>query len=296
MIKSDTPRLCGGTFFVLLLQTRIPRIRTTNLYSDSSNAISDSDMLANLISIIDPHFFKPAGKTFTSNTSSYKSCNISQSIHLPFEDVTIVKAFDDTIKSDYYKPLLAMSEFISTFISIENNNKCIWLVKALLELIETDDSIDAETPFHILENGKAVTKNEISTLTDICLQPFILGIWHFIVVNRPNNEIGQGTFAQWHETPETSGQQHKFISNIGDSITRSINIRMFDPDSVNIESEPEVIIEEDFNHTNSTEEPFSDNPAGSTINQTINNPIVFNQTGNNNIQIGNISTLTINNS
>lgn len=292
MLKSNTPRLCGGTFFVLLLQVRIPPSRITDIYPGSNDGLSDSDMLANLISVMDSHFLKPTGKSFTSNTSSYKACNISQNIYLPFEDTTIIKAFDDLIKSDYSKPLQAMSDFISTFISIKNKNKCTWLVKALLELIQADDSINGKDSFYILENGKAVTKSAISSLTDICLQSFILGIWHFIIMNRPDNKIGQSTFSLWHKAPETKGQSHTFISNIGDSITHPINIKMIDLDNITTEPEPEVTIEDDA--TDFSEEPFTDNPTESPHTQTINNPIVFNQSGKNSVQIGNIDTLTIN--
>ena len=285
MSISNTPRLCGGTFFILLLEAGMPRGKFSGNPDGKNTNFTAPNMLMGLIRVMNPNFQKPYEGTFKSNTSQYKSCDISKGTYLPFDDATIIKAFDDMIKSHYSKPLLATTDFISTFINIEIESKRTWLVKALLELIETDDSIDGEDTFYILEDGKTVTKNAISCLTDICLQSFILGIWHFIVINRPDNTIGRSTVSQWHEAPETSGQQHKFKSNIGDSITRPISIRILDLDNINPGPEPEVTIEDDYNDTHTTEEDFNDRTRKSTVHQIINNPTIVNQYGQKNIHI-----------
>jgi len=31
----------------------------------------------------------------------------------------------------------------------------------------------------------------------VCLPAFLLGVWHFIVVNRKDNKIGQDTYDIW---------------------------------------------------------------------------------------------------
>lgn len=307
MVKSNTPRLCGGIFFVLLLQAKTTRSDALNTFQRKQaqapysklinyhkiNGVSDTDMSATLISIMDPSFSKPRGDTLTQSTSNYKSCKLEYNEFLQFNVPTIINAFNDKIINNYSEPLRAMSVFTSIFISVQHVAKCNQLVKALLELIQTDDSINAEDLFYILEDGKPITKNAISSLADICLQSFILGIWHFIVMNRRDNTIGQNTFTQWHKAPETKGQSHTFISNIGDGITRPISIKMLDLDNITTEPEPEVTVEDDA--TDSSEEPFTDNPRDDTRSQIMNNPIVFNQNGNNNLQIGNIGNLTINN-
>jgi len=43
-------------------------------------------------------------------------------------------------------------------------------------------------------------------------------------------------------------------------------------------------------------EDTADDASSKTTNQTVNNPFVFNQYGNNSIQIGSVDTITINNS
>lgn len=139
MSTSNTPRLCGGTFFILLLQVRIPRRKSLENYAGKSDSFTDPDMLEELIRVMDPDYIEPSKSTFKSNTSSYKACNILKGACLPFDDIAITKAFDAQIKNHYSIPLRAMEAFISSFISIESKSKRTWLVKALLELIETDN-------------------------------------------------------------------------------------------------------------------------------------------------------------
>ena len=60
--------------------------------------------------------------------------------------------------------------------------------------------------------------------------------------------------------------------------------------------EAEIIDDEQYEEfEDSKTEDNTETGTEKSTQQTINNPIVFNQSGNNNIQIANVDTLTINN-
>jgi len=105
--------------------------------------------------------------------------------------------------------------------------------------------------------------------------------------------VGKSTYDMW--CPPRGGKERKYIGTMGVGITRSINVPLIkaaskkDPTSTDEHSAPvengEPVVDD-----------FSEEPASTTTNQTINHPFVFHQYGKNSIQVGNIETLVINNS
>jgi len=232
--------------------------------------------------------------TFKGNTSEFKSCKISGSAYLPFDDSAEVSAFDSRVKTEYRRDLAAMSGFVAGFIdSGTSTKKDERLVKALLELIDVDETIDDTQPFYIKENGSTMTKAALRGISDICLQSFLLGIWHFVLVNRKDNTVGKKTYDLW--CPSKKGAERKYTGMLGCNIIRPIKV-----------SNCAEIVDDDIgpdpSKTSSSEgrreqhaESETEETAAKATKQVVNNPIVFNQYGNSNIQIGNIDTLTINN-
>jgi hypothetical protein len=237
MVKTGYPRLCGGTFLVLLLQARKQRSKARNRLSGGSDGLADKEVLKNLIRVAQPEYIEPAPSSFPQNTSDYKSCMISSGTYLPFNDRTFISAFDTQVKTSYETALCHMAEFIDSFLDIENTNKNEWLIKALLELIDADKSIDALDLFYINTTGQPVNKTEVYTLSSIQFQPFLLGVWHYIVVNRTDNKIGRHTYEQWHEAPKATGQRWRFISSIGENIKRPIKITILETTTDDTEQE-----------------------------------------------------------
>jgi hypothetical protein len=297
MTKNENQRLCGGTFFTLLLQARKPRNGVREHFKGQSDGFSETNTLIGLIKVVVPDYTEPTRSmkgTFKEVTFNYKACNISKSVYLPFVDPAVVSAFDTRVKTEYNKALAAMSDFVADFIVFGTSTKkdeC--LVKALLELIDADDTIDDTQVFYMNENGTTTTKADLRDLSEISLQPFLLGIWHFIVINRKDNTIGKETYNAW--CPSRGGATREYKATLGCTIKRQIKV-----------SSCAEIIEEDnwsgvSNNDSSEEfddkysEPEPEETFTNTTNQIVNNPIVFNQYGNNNIQVGNIETLTINN-
>lgn len=295
MTKNENQRLCGGTFFTLLLQARKPRMGVREHYKGASDGLSDTDTLIALIKVVVPDYMEPTPSmkgTFKGNTSDFKSCKISRSAYLPFDDSVEVSAFDSRVKTEYRRALVAMSGFVAGFIdSGTSAKKGERLVKALLELMDVDETIDDTQPFYINESGSTMTKAALRGVSDICLQSFLLGIWHFVLVNRNDNTVGKTTYDLW--CPQNKGR--KYTGTMGCNIIRPIKVS-------NYAEIVEDDIGPDASKTDSSEERSKQyaesetkEAAAKVTNQVVNNPVVFNQYGNNNIQIGNIDTLTINN-
>lgn len=297
MTKNENQRLCGGTFFTLLLQARKPRMGVREHYKGASDGLSDTYTLIALIRVVVPDYRVPTPSikgTFKGNTSEFKSCKISGSAYLPFDDSAEVSAFDSRVKTEYRRELAAMSGFVAGFIdSGTSTKKDERLVKALLELIDVDETIDDTQPFYIKENGSTMTKAALRGISDICLQSFLLGIWHFVLVDRKDNTVGKMTYDLW--CPPKRGAKRKYTGMLGCNIIRPIRVS-------NCAEIVEDDIGPDASKTSSSEErseqhaeSATEDTAAKATNQVVNNPVVFNQYGNNNIQIGNIDTLTIKN-
>lgn len=180
MENMTTPRLCGGTFFTLLLQAKKQRTSARQKALGKKDGLSNKDLFLGLIRIINPNFEEPAGNSFSTYTSEYKACRLSANEYLPFDKVPILAVFNDAITNNYNRILRTISDFLETYIDIDI--KSHWLTLALLELLESDTSIEDDALFFVSSDGCAVSKSAVCTSNEISFQSLILGIWHYIVI------------------------------------------------------------------------------------------------------------------
>ena len=265
-------------------------------YMGESDGLSDPSALIALTKVMIPDYITPTAtmmSTFKGNTSDFKTCRISSSAYLPFKDSAALNAFDNRIKTDYRSAMETMSVFVSTFIDAETSTKKDeYLVKALLELIEKDNSIDDGQAFYASEDGSIITKANLLIVSKFCLQSFLLGIWHFVLLNRKDNKVGQKTYSEW--CPPRGGAERIYTATLGETLTRPINVYS---KVIKLTIEAEIVDDSPFEeYGEAMGEDKSKEDTSKTTQQTINKPIVFNQSGNNNIQIGSVEMLTINNS
>ena len=194
MTNSNYPRLSGGTFFILVLQALRQRIKAREHYKGESDGLKDPNVLIGLIKVINPDYVAPAGDALKTKTNDFKSCKLSKGEYLPFGKTAEIEEFDNRIQNDYGSALNAMVGFVEQFLETGTAaKKDVRLVKALMELIQADDSIGANEEFYISENGDKIKKAALGDLRDICLPAFLLGVWHYVVVNRKDNKVGQDT-------------------------------------------------------------------------------------------------------
>ncbi len=205
--------LCGGTFLVLLLQARKPRFASRKNTEGKTDGLSDNELFESLLHVSFPeHVANKRGGSPRTFTSMYKSCKLATNDYLPFKDEKRIDIFDDEVQHNYSTVLQRMCRFTSDFLNADNLGS--WLVRAILETIKYDDSITDEK-FYINADGTAVDKEHMLAADEFDLQPFLLGIWHFILKNRPNNLAGRETFEAWHEKPQIGRAVWQFNSDIG---------------------------------------------------------------------------------
>ena len=275
--NSIYPRLCGGTFFVLALQALKPRIKAREHYSGERDGLSDPEVLTGLIKVINPDYQVPKGGLNKGKTNEYKSCKASVGTYLPFGDTQEIQAFDWRVRNNYQEALKQMIIFVKNFIDTGASvGKHEHLVKALVDLIQKDQSIPGETEFYIGENGEKIKKVALGDLKKVCLQSFLLGVWHYVVLNRKDNSVGRTTYDEW--CPSNGRAPRKYTAHMGEGILDGLTINYADiVEKAEKDAEPvETIIIEDV-----LEQP---------VQQPVNNPFVFNfnQYGNHGTQIGHV--------
>lgn len=291
MTKSNIPRLCGGTFFTLLLEARGQRMTKRENFMGLTDGLSEPETLFGLAQVVVPDIKPPLPtmkNTVKGNTTDFKSCKNMGGTTFMFGDKSARASFDSCVKQNYDMALCAMSSFIDRFLDVGGSiGKDIKLVRALLDLIDQDDSIEDTQSFYICEDGQAVSKADIKSETNFCIDSFLLGVWHYALLRKEGNAIGRDTFDEW--CPSQNGGRREYIGTMGNALNREIQISR----CVISDTEPEPEVEEE-NITSEesviTEEPSVEEPTPSTLQQNVNNPLVFNftQNGNNCTQIGNI--------
>lgn len=294
MTNKEYPRLCGGTFMTLVIQALLQRKKAREHYRGESDKLNDPDVLVGLITVINPDYVDPGKIVLKTKANDYKSCKLSKGQYLPFGDKLQVEVFDQRVHGDYLAARNDMCGFVEHFIETGTKlHKDIRLVKALMDLIDQDDSIDGDTEFLIGENGEAVRKDRIAEMKKVCLPSFLLGIWHYIVVNRRNNKIGQATYDIW--CPENGGGTREYEGHMGEKVTREIDVYTIPPMEEELCEDVETEVVDEPNKADQSANQQQSENAGTQQNlqQQINNPFTFIQNGDNNTQIAYIANQTI---
>ena len=290
MTNKNTPYLCGGIFLVLLLQAKRLRRKARDKFQGGTDGLNDTDVMKGLIYVVTGQAVDPYNDSFKKNTSEYKSCKYNGGTYIPFNEVPTASIFDNAVKNKYSDTLDRMSEFTNEYLLVENSEKREWIIKALLDVIEQDVEIKDEDLFYICSNGDAITKSDLSEILNIEFEPFLVGVLHYILLNRKNNSLGRNTFESWH-TRQSAHSEWDFVSTIGCGVTRPITVFLIavkkedyaDFEETNAEEIPEPEIIEDAKAESSTQ----------NVTQIVNNPTIVNQYGEKNIHIDRVDTLNL---
>ena len=282
MTNTGIPRLCGGTVFTLILEARQQRYGVREHFAGDSDGLSEMDTLIGLAQVMVPDLKRPAKTredTVQGNTTEFKICKTAGGKgYYPFSDRQSKKAFDDRVKGNYAEALKAMCDFVKNFIWVKGSDKQdVNLVKALLDLIERDDSINNSQVFYIMPEGKPVTKQRIDQIDgeDVCLESFLLGVWHYAIMRREGNTIGKATMNEW--CPSKGGAPREYEGHMGENLSR--NIRLTYLGDVEVPDQDEEIEHIEAEVVEGTKDPEPE-PQPQTVNQSVNNPVVINITMN----------------
>lgn len=284
MTNTSIPSLCGGTVFTLILEARQQRYGVREHFAGDSDGLSEMDTLIGLAQVMVPDLKRPA-KTredvVQGNTTEFKICKTAGGKgYYPFSNRQSKKAFDDRVKENYAEALGAMREFVKNFIWVRGSDKQdLNLVKALLDLIEQDDSIDDKQGFYISPDGSPVTKQKINQIDgeDICLEPFLLGVWHFAIMRREGNTIGKATMDDW--CPSKSGAPREYEGHMGENLSRDIKLTYLEDVGIPVDAEAGNIEHIEAEIVDGEKDPEPEQKT-QTVNQSVNNPVVINITMN----------------
>lgn len=206
-------RLCGGTFFVLLLRAKYKRTEDIPVSVSERKKIklTESACLIGLIRVFDPDYVTPSERIKT-DTGDYKKCGKSDGVNLPLTDVGLLEQFDRDVRTHYRVPLKRMRDFCNMYV---DNREAEWLIHALLELMARDRSILQSTRMYCNFDGTAINFGYLEVARRVYLPAFLLGIWHFILTQRPDNSVGKETYQAWFRLEK--GSTDTWISDIGQS-------------------------------------------------------------------------------
>ena len=197
MDKDFYPQLCGGVFLNFLLECRKRRSSPRAKRDEGSDGLAEYQTLAGLIKVFCPDFEMPNGRSLSTETAKYKRCIKSYSVNMPFDDVLLIETFDELVKKHYTKAVARMKVFCDDFLERAIGYKNDYLLSAIITTIEADETIPKNQIFYTQPNGEPITKEELCGLSTVYIDPFLLGVWHFIVTQRKNNMVGVDTIKWW---------------------------------------------------------------------------------------------------
>ena len=170
MTINEYPRLCGGTFFTLVLQALRQRMNAREHYDGDSDGLSDPEVLVGLIRVINPAYTDPGKEKLKTIANNFKQGGNSRSVYFPFHDDQVINAFDQTVRVNYQTALNGMIGFVNDFLDMsEPVHKDVNLVRAVVDLIQQDQTIEATDEFYVGPNGEKKKKAALGDLKEVCL-------------------------------------------------------------------------------------------------------------------------------
>lgn len=223
-MEYDYPRLCGGTFFTLLLTVSRNSVQSDSDEDESTEDASTAIVLEDLMRVADVN--NNQVKAISRQTGNYfKNCSRNPSKTSPFNESDFYDVYDVCVTGEeeapkgYWDCAKAMEDFTKMYLNISTDKKMKALVRAVLKLIQQDRSIpdDGFTKdnkpemFYICPDGEPVKKKDMLQMDKFYLPCFLTGIWHFIIVNRrKDNKIGRPTIEQWNVPVNDKKHEEEF--------------------------------------------------------------------------------------
>lgn len=237
------PHLCGGILFNLLLETRKTRGKIRDRAHGGTDGLSDLDVYIGLVNVVAGNDWKDVdGTTKNKCVSNYKRCVDSTGSYVPFTDEVFRKAFDSEYNKKSPALLERMARFIEQYLSLE---KCKWLGKALIEIMQKDPSINDDAEIAV-DFGQNISVKKLHEARNIHFLPFFLSVLHYVIDNCPDCESGRSTFETWYcqVGPKAPWKpKHDVLSKLGGTIG-DMEV------SVNLEVQKAITIK-DAEHRNS---------------------------------------------
>ena len=208
--------LCGGVLFFLLTKAALP----DGTPRDHRAGVKDEHAEPILMQDLIYTFTGSQNYGAQKDTSKYKDCLIEGSSNVPFNEIAKCTTYGNLVAENYPEALRRMDEFVLWHMDFEMK---VWLVKALLEIVESDSGIGEEDALFIQPDGLAKTKAEIKTEENYDFSAFLVGILHFILTRRrEKNALGIPTLDAIGV--KKTRKPRKYTGNLGEAITRKVEV------------------------------------------------------------------------
>ena len=290
MTKDAIPYLCGGTFLTQVIRARANRKTPTDYTEGQKERLTENETFRRLISIFRLEDFDPGGDSLKTYTTGYKTCTKEYRDYLQFLDNDLRRDFDDDVKSHHSIALHMMAEFVA---ELTDNKKGKALCRCLLDMLLHDPDIKEEDVLYICE--EPVTQKQLKSIDHFDLPYFLIGVWHFIIMNRSEYNLnGAATYNEWYPN---GGKAYK--GTIGNGIDYDINVtcsnipkpeEMLTEETKSKEADPHDYTEGHPNKESTGTESSDDTKI---VNQYFNNPTVVYQNGDKNVHIDHVDVLNI---
>lgn len=285
MENTSIPFLCGGTFFTQVYRSRKGKKTANEHAKGQKESLSEPELFRRLISIYQLTDFRPEINTLKSYTTFFKRCQQNQDNFIGLDDYDKRRNFGEDIQKENSKAFSAMVQFIRDYIDESLYKQ---LARNLLGLIQEDSSIPTNEKFFIWL--KWVEKQSLITRTEINLPDLLLGIWHYIAINRSNENIkGADTYHSWYPV-----NPKEYKGRVGADIKQELQVTC---SNTSHQSASASVLDGENNQSSEKAYEADDSSTTEENNysktQIIQNATIVNQHGEKNIHITHVDTLII---
>lgn len=282
----DRIRLSGGIFFALLVRAKRKQPRNADRCNGKKGGSADPDVLLGLTQIVNPDFqiYASEYKSAKDSTRRYKDCSATGDFY-QLDNQDFISSFGESIRNGYQDLLYKFCDFVSEFLDLSLKlKKEEILVRALLEVIALDEEITDSQEFYVLESGGSITKKELlsTTFNNVCLESFLLGIWHYVICFVEDNRVGQYTYNNYWKS--NNGKERVYNGFLGEKSTRNIKVYRYE----NSQEEEECI---DTTIQEETAEPVIEIVEEKKFESNAFPTVNFNISGGNNNIYNNVGTV-----
>lgn len=233
MAPNSIPHLCGGILFGLLLEARKPRSKARNKLNGGSDGLTAPAIYAGLIHIVLADEYL-GDSTLEKCASNYKKCESSKGSYVPFTNASTVSAFHSSVQRKDPDIYNRVSEFIDNYLSV---GKYEWLIRALIDLLQSDKGIDSDTEIAI-NYSETMKVSDLHTVNEVILQPFLISVIDFVLQYSPDAESGRPTFETLYSQSSPKAEwKYREDNTLGNRIP-PINVKTSMPDIPSKESVP----------------------------------------------------------
>ena len=229
MAEEKIPYLCGCVLYFLLREATLPDASSRQHRAGIKDEHKNPTFMADLVYT----FTGVQTEGSSGDTSRYREGKLETSVNVPFNAPSEISSYDYIVKNRYQDALDRMCEFVGWHINTEKRE---WLVKACLDIIENDEDIQESDQFCLASDGSFMSKAQIRVETNFELQPFLLGVLHYILKYRGGkNHLGIPTLDKISE--KKKNKERQYAGHLGDNISRNITVDLYEKAAV-VESEP----------------------------------------------------------